>query len=137
MHTDHLSPAIRMVELHTENRLSDRLGEATHGIATKLGGEPVRDRMVPADSSHVVGAGQNNTDLPRTAFELFIRERLEQHPHFRGRTSLFQIGLVEGTIVLSGRLPSHYLKQLLQEAIRLMPGVVDIDNRVFVMRPNQ
>jgi len=85
----------------------------------------------------VIGAGQNNTDLPGTALALLIRDRLEQHPHFRGRTSLLNIELIEGVIVLSGRLPSHYLKQLLQEAIRLTPGVVDIDNRVFVMRPSQ
>lgn len=85
----------------------------------------------------VIGAGQNNTELPGAALVLSIRERLEQHPHFRGRTSLLQIELIEGTIVLSGRLPSHYLKQLLQEAIRPMLGVVDIDNRVLVMRPDQ
>jgi hypothetical protein len=45
------------------------------------------------------------------------------------------IELVEETLVLSGRLPSHYLKQLLQEAIRGVPGVVDIDNQVDVLWP--
>jgi hypothetical protein len=93
--------------------------------------------MVVADSFEVVVAGPNNTDLPGTALVLLIRERLEQHPHFRGRTSLLQIELIEGVIVLSGRLPSHYLKQLLQEAIMPMLGIVDIDNQVLVMRPDQ
>ena len=74
------------------------------------------------------------TDSPGTGLVSSIRERLEGHPHFRGRASLLEIALVEGTVVLSGCLPSHYLKQLLQEAIRGIPGVVRIDNQVYVRR---
>jgi hypothetical protein len=76
------------------------------------------------------------TDSYGTGLVLSVRERLEGHPHFRGRASLLEIALVEETVVLSGCLPSHYLKQLLQEAVRHMPGVGDIDNQVDVMRPN-
>ena len=83
-----------------------------------------------------IGADQDGEDPSSTAIVSSIRERLEQHSHFRGRASLLQIELVEGTVVLSGHLPSHYLKQLLQEAIRSMPGVVRIDNRVLIMGPN-
>jgi hypothetical protein len=36
------------------------------------------------------------------------------------------------TLVLSGCLPSHYLKQLLQEALKALPGVANIDNQVVV-----
>jgi len=43
--------------------------------------------------------------------------------------------MVGDTIVLSGCLPSHYLKQLLQEAIKVIAGVVDIDNQVDVLWP--
>jgi hypothetical protein len=125
-----------MIELDRENRLSDQLGKATDGLGTKLGDRLIGDRKVPQESFHVVGTGQSNADSPIAAFVFSIRKRLEQHPHFRGRTSLVQIELVEGTIVLSGRLPSYHLKQLLQEAIRLMPGVVDIDNRVHITCPN-
>jgi hypothetical protein len=71
-----------------------------------------------------------------TGLVLSVREGLEGHPHFQGRASLLEIALIEETIVLSGCLPSHYLKQLLQEAVRRMPGVGDIDNQVDVMRPN-
>jgi hypothetical protein len=126
-----------MIELHRESCLSDKLEKATDGVATDLGGQPAGDSTAPADSPQVAGADQNNADLPKTAIVSLIRTRLEQHPHFRGRAALLQIELVEETIVLSGRLPTHYLKQLLQEAIRLIPDVVDIDNRVFVMQPNQ
>ncbi len=64
-----------------------------------------------------------------------IRERLEQHPHFRGRTSLLTIESIDGLIVVSGRLPSYYLKQLLQEAIKEIPNVTQIDNHVDVVWP--
>jgi hypothetical protein len=121
-----------MNELEPEERLFDRLEEATDGVASNHGGDPV----APIDSIAGVGEGQNDADLQKTEIVWLIRERLEQHPHFRGRTSLLEIELVDGTIVLSGCLPSHYLKQLLQEAIRLIPDVVDIDNRVAVMRPD-
>ena len=61
-----------------------------------------------------------------------IRERLEDHPHFRGRTHLLQIEAIGGSVVVSGRLPTYYLKQLLQEAVRAIPDVAHIDNRVDV-----
>jgi hypothetical protein len=125
-----------MIEFDRENRLCDQLGKATDGLGTKLGDGLIGDPKVHPDPSQVVGTAQSNADSPITASVFSIRERLEQHPHFRGRASLVQIELVEGIIVLSGRLPSYYLKQLLQEALRLMPGVVEIDNRVLIMRPN-
>jgi hypothetical protein len=75
------------------------------------------------------------TDNDVTPILLSIRERLAIHPHFRGRASLLSIELVAETIVLSGRLPSYYLKQLLVEAIRAVPGVVDIEDHVNVLSP--
>lgn len=64
-----------------------------------------------------------------------IRERLEQHPSFRGRSSLLGIESAGGSIVLSGRLPSYYLRQLLQEAVMALPEVANVDNRVDVEWP--
>ncbi len=61
-----------------------------------------------------------------------IRGRLEDHPQFRGRTHLLQIEVIGGSVVVSGRVPTYYLKQLLQEAIRTIPDVADIDNCVDV-----
>jgi len=59
--------------------------------------------------------------------------RLEEHPYFRGRSSAFQLEFSQGKIILSGRVPSFYLKQLLQEALRDIDGVEMIDNRVDVI----
>jgi len=45
---------------------------------------------------------------------------------------MFIIELIGETIVLMGRVPSYYLKQLLQEAVMAIPGVVNVDNQVRV-----
>ena len=87
-------------------------------------------------SELVAAIEQDGTDFPSTGLVLLVRDRLEQHPHFRGRASLFSIELVGETIVMTGCLPSYYLKQLLQEAIKVMPGVVSIDNQVHVVWPD-
>ncbi len=61
-----------------------------------------------------------------------IRQYLEEHSSFRGRTGVLTIEKSGETIVLSVRLPSFYLKQTLQEAVRKVPGVRYIDNRTHV-----
>jgi len=63
-------------------------------------------------------------------------DRLEEHPCFHGRSDAVQLRFDQGTIILSGRVPSFYLKQLLQEALRNIDGVERIDNRVDVACSN-
>jgi hypothetical protein len=104
-------------------------------VASTIGSEAVRGPVALAASTEVLGAAQNAADLPSTDLVSLVRAGLELHPRFRGRVSMLVIELVDQTIVVSGRLPSYYLKQLLQEAIRGVPGVVRIDNHVLVMRP--
>ena len=125
-----------MMEPGWEHRLSDKLDETTEGGASKTEEELAGAAMVSAELPQVVGAPLNDTHLPTRGTVLLMRERLERHPHFRGRSALLEIELIEETIVLSGRLPTYYLRQLLQEVIRLSPAVPMIDNRVTVMRPN-
>ncbi len=40
--------------------------------------------------------------------------------------------MIGDSVVVSGRVPTYYLKQLLQEAIRAIPDVAHIDNCVDV-----
>ncbi len=61
-----------------------------------------------------------------------IRERLDKHPHFRGRGHLIQIKSNGDSVVVSGRVPTYYLKQLLQEVMKLVPDIGKIDNRLDV-----
>ena len=74
-------------------------------------------------------------EMQVTSVVSLIRERLERHPHFRGRSGLLQIESIGKSVVVSGRVPTYYLKQLLQEAVRLTPGVERIDNQVEVLLP--
>jgi hypothetical protein len=61
------------------------------------------------------------------------RNHLEAHPHFRGR--LVDVAIMhEGkTLTLRGQLPSFYLKQLVQEAVRHVPGVQRVRNMIDVV----
>lgn len=64
-------------------------------------------------------------------------ECLENHPHFRGRTHTIQVSFVESGSVLhlKGSLPSYFLKQVLQSALRDLDGVAEIQNNVEVLNP--
>jgi hypothetical protein len=61
------------------------------------------------------------------------KQHLERHPHFRGRIADLRIENRGKTLFLSGRLPSFYLKQLVQEAVRHLPGVQRVRNEIDVV----
>lgn len=60
---------------------------------------------------------------------------LERHPHFHGRSDWIQIRYRNRCLRLDGQLPSFYLKQLAQEALRNIDGVEQIDNQIMVASP--
>ncbi len=126
-----------MTELGEKDRRPG-LGETVVDvIAATCDDEPLRGLTVSSGSFEILAAvDQDGTELPGTELVLLVRARLEQHPHFRGRSSQYTIALVDETIVMTGQFPSFYLKQLLQEVIKVMPGVVSIDNQVHVVWPN-
>ena len=62
-----------------------------------------------------------------------VRKHLESHPHFRGRMSQVSIAQDGRTLCLTGRLPTFYLKQLVQEAVRHVPGVQNVVNQIDVV----
>lgn len=61
------------------------------------------------------------------------RTYLESHPHFRGRMNDVAITQDGRTLLLTGRLPTFYLKQLVQEAVRRVPGVHGVRNMIDVV----
>jgi len=63
------------------------------------------------------------------------RRHLEHHPHFRGRVSDVFIEHRGRTLLLTGKLPTFYLKQLVQEAVRHVPGVQHVRNLIDVVNP--
>lgn len=64
-----------------------------------------------------------------------IRAELESHPHFRGRMDTLSIAQRGKTVYLSGQLPTFYLKQLVQEIVRRLPGVHSLRNDINVVSP--
>jgi hypothetical protein len=69
----------------------------------------------------------------RIDLKSLARQSLERHPHFRGRAAGLNIEQRGRTLCLSGRLPTFYLKQLVQETIRHIPGVQGIRNDIAVV----
>jgi len=122
-----------MVDLYPQSRFPIESRMYSEMTVANHDGECVKDPTIPP----LITGCPIATDDVDTAFSnpgivLLVRRRLEQHPHFRGRSSMFIIELIGETIVLMGRVPSYYLKQLLQEAVMAIPGVVNVDNQVRV-----
>jgi hypothetical protein len=69
----------------------------------------------------------------RNDLSVAARKYLETHPHFRGRCSGVCIAQEGRSLLLTGRLPTFYLKQLVQEAVRHVPGVQAIYNHIDVV----
>lgn len=69
----------------------------------------------------------------RNDLATMARQFLDSHPHFRGRTSRISIECDGPTLYLTGGLPTFYLKQLVQEAVRHVPGVQSVVNEIDVV----
>ncbi len=79
---------------------------------------------------------QTRDDKSRDDLSVIARQYLESHPHFRGRTNGVRIVHEGPDLFLTGRLPTFYLKQLVQEAMRHVPGVQYVYNRIDVVNPH-
>lgn len=66
----------------------------------------------------------------RTELTERVRDRLRQSGHYAMRTVTCDDE--EGTLVLNGRLPSFYYKQLAQEVVLNVEGVTRLVNRIEV-----
>ena len=74
-----------------------------------------------------------NVTCQRSNLSTLARDYLEHHPHFRGRINDVSINHEGRTLLLTGRLPTFYLKQLVQEAVRHVPGVQKVRNLIDVV----
>jgi hypothetical protein len=64
------------------------------------------------------------------------RELLSRHPHFCGRVDGFKFEWNDDILIVKGTVPTYYLKQLLQSALKELEDV-RIDDRVDVVRPER
>lgn len=58
---------------------------------------------------------------------------LAGHAHFRGRAHGFSFTQQGDVLYVTGRVPTYYLKQMLQTALRNLDGVARIENHVDVV----
>jgi|SRR5687767_9424407 hypothetical protein len=65
--------------------------------------------------------------------EELARKVLDKHCHFRGRTDDFQFEDCEGVLTVRGRVPSFYLRQLLESILTQADGIQSVDNQVDVV----
>jgi osmotically-inducible protein OsmY len=72
----------------------------------------------------------------RSESDTRLRARAEDRLHGQPYHALHQVvcEVEAGTLILSGRLPSWYLKQRAQEAVAGLEGVRRVDNRIEVIR---
>jgi len=54
------------------------------------------------------------------------------HPHFCGRTHALQFNVEDGVLTVTGTVPSYYVKQMLQSALKNFKDVRLVDNKVAV-----
>lgn len=66
------------------------------------------------------------------AVEKCARARIETHPLFLARGRLFEFHCEDDVLVVRGCVPTYYLKQMLQSALKDLEGVRWIDNQVTV-----
>jgi hypothetical protein len=58
---------------------------------------------------------------------------IDTQQHFQRRADRFVFECDDGVLTVWGSVPSFFLKQVLQNALRLVPGVREVDNRVTVV----
>lgn len=73
-------------------------------------------------------------ETPTEYLTRLAREALERQPAFAGRSRDIQIQVRGGRVVLSGRVPSFYLKQLAQAAVSHTPAPRGVENHLDVVR---
>ncbi len=72
-------------------------------------------------------------DSRKKQIETEVCDRLKRHDSFRGHWDSLTVEVVDGVLILAGRLPSFHLKQVLQTTMKNVPGVIRIVNRVDVV----
>lgn len=97
----------------------------------------VKHQPMSGDDMNVISfTNKDRVKLEKEELVVKAYECLECHPHFRGRHRTVQIRIEESVLKLEGRLPSYFLKQILQTILRQLDGVAGIQNDVEVFNPS-
>jgi len=83
----------------------------------------VRDKWIRVDAT----VDQTGDALER------VHDKLSQSCHFSRHWREISCDYDEGILTLRGRLPSFYLKQVLQSIVKDVPGIERVNNQVDVV----
>jgi osmotically-inducible protein OsmY len=93
----------------------------------------------PTQSSKEANADQTAAPLLAQSLEdLHLAERVERALHATGQGALRGVDVTAHArnVVLSGRVPTYYLKQIAQATALAVPGVHQVRNDLEVGRPS-
>jgi len=92
-------------------------------------------RELPQEGTVTQALENSTSDLKRCArhVEQLAQQVLARHSHFQNRAGDFEYEYRQGVLIVRGRLPTFYLKQVLQTVLKDIEGVVCIDNQVDVV----
>ena len=93
---------------------------------------PVRASLSFPVNRLMVSHGRSSTDAGEGQIESSAAQRLCGHPQLQGNGKCIKCSISDRRLYLSGNLPSWYLKQMAQEAVRGVEGVDEIVNDIFV-----
>jgi osmotically-inducible protein OsmY len=82
----------------------------------------------PQQLSSIVSMCQQHEDLP--SIQIAIKDALDRAGY--GEFRCVDLQCVGGTIIISGRVPTYYLKQLVQNIALSAPGVERVNNQLQV-----
>ena len=89
--------------------------------------------LLPTHSNRMhLQCGSFQSRLGREKITACANSRLKFHPQLHGNGCWVKCHFADGLLYLSGRLPSWYLKQVAQEAVRDVDGVSGIVNEILV-----
>jgi|SRR4051794_6307037 hypothetical protein len=127
----------RLDEYHSPSDQRSCLINAGHPLYHPRNGQ--YSRSMPARGTVMQAAlleQPSTQSCERYDLSTLARQHLEHHPHFRGRVNDVFIEHRGRTLLLTGKLPTFYLKQLVQEAVRHVPGVQHVRNLIDVVNAN-
>lgn len=71
---------------------------------------------------------------PNLRIEELACQCMRLHPRLYSVADVLEFHSDGRSLIVRGEVPTFYLKQLLQEALRELPGVARVDNQVEVTR---
>jgi hypothetical protein len=87
--------------------------------------------------SHPTLSNPEEESTQQKAECLTVRNHLAKHPVFIAHSNCITVDLINSRIVVSAKVPSYYLRQLLQEALRRIPECGPVESLIDVVSPTE